>query len=111
MKMVGNIGQPRSVPGVPKLAEIGGVLNLMNTLGSKNDEVRQLLIDLKEAIAFNEALLADVRHDLAQLGDLQKREHELAEVEARSDKKLAEIAAIRENWGAYRTDLKAGRYG
>ena len=107
--MVGNIGQPRSVSGAPRLGDIEAVLNLMNAVGADNKAVHKLLSDLHKAVEHNTRLLADVKHAQAHLGDLQRRERELAEVEARADAKLAAIQHAKDSFKSYERDLKAGQ--
>ena len=106
--MVGNIGQPRSVSGAPRLDDVAAVLNLMNAVGADNKAVHKLLSELHKAIEHNSRLLADVNHAQALLGDLQRRERELAEVETRANKKLAEIQRVKDSFQSYERDLKAG---
>ena len=98
---VGNVGQPRSVPGAPSASAVQAALDLMVGLGSDNKGVQRTLTDLKSAILHNEKLLADVQHNLAQVGDLERREAELVEREASVDAKLAELAAIRVSFAEY----------
>jgi len=103
--MVGNIGQPRSVSGAPRLDDVAAVLNLMNAVGADNKAVHKLLSDLHKAIEHNSRLLADVNHAQAQLGDLQRREREVVEQETSVNAKLAELAAIRSSWNKYEQSL------
>ena len=98
---VGNVGQPRSVPGAPSASAVQAALDLMVGLGSDNKGVQRTLTDLKAAILHNEQLLADAQHNLALLGDLERREAAVVEREASADKKLAEIEAIRASFAEY----------
>ena len=95
-------------PGAPSASAVQAALDLMVGLGSDNEGVQRLLADLKAAISHHEQLLADVKHNLAMLGDLERRERELAEVEARADAKLEEINKIRSSFQEYESDLAAG---
>ena len=94
---LGNIGQPRK-PLTPRPGEIEAALSLLNVMGGGNPKMREYLEDLRAAISFNEKLLADIQHDLAQLGDLTKREKDVAERETSVDAKLAEWDACRASW-------------
>ena len=102
MKRPGNIGQPRK-PLTPRSGEIEAALSLLNVMGGGAPKMREYLEDLRAAISFNEKLLADIQHELAQLGDLKKREREVGEQETKVDAKLAEWASIRSSWKIYET--------
>ncbi len=101
------INKPRR-PNTPRAAEIEAGLALLTALGGGDKKAWQYLTDLVAATDHNERLLADLHEKAKALDDLERRERELAVVETRCDKKLAELAAIRENWQAYERDLKAG---
>ena len=100
MSMLGNIGQP-SRPSVPDGKVVQAALDLLVALGNKNPEAAAYLSSLKNSGDHNTKLLADIQHELAQLGDLKTREAELVANERRVDAKLAELAAIRRSWGEY----------
>jgi hypothetical protein len=60
--------------------------------------VHSLLEELRAAIEHNARLVDDATAKLRALDDLERREREVAEAEARVDAKLAKIARIRDEF-------------
>ncbi len=104
MKMIGKSRAPLT----PRPGEINAALSLLNVMGGGKPKMREHLQDLRAALEHNQKLLAEINEKLKALSDLEKRERELAVVEARADAKLAELAAIRDSFDRYSSDLKAG---
>lgn len=106
MKTVGNIGRPHVVVGSPKPEVVTKALDLIAALGSGDKRTRKLLTALQHAVEHNERLLATVDEKLKALEDLERREREVTEAEARIDDKLAKLQRIRRDFAKYQEDVE-----
>jgi len=91
-----NISQP-SRPEAPSPEVMKAALDLMTTLGAKDKAAWGYVTALKKAREHNDEVLADIQKERAQLGDLTKREADVARREAELAAKLAKYEAVRES--------------
>ena len=91
-----DISQP-SRPDVPSPEAMQAAIALMTTLGSGDKKAWEYVATLKIASEHNARLLADIQKERAQLGDLRKREADVARREAELAAKVAKYETVRES--------------
>jgi hypothetical protein len=92
----------------PSNADLKGALGLLSTLGNKG-KGREILENIKTAMAKNEKLVDLVNLRLAKLADTEQRQSDLAKREELADAAIAKMAAMEAAFNSYQVDLAAGK--
>ncbi len=94
---------PRAVARAPKASVAREALNLLAAFGAGDSDLKNTLTEMVSAIEQNEQLVAKITKKLELLEGLEARERLVTEVEARSDRKLANLRQIMTDFDEYRS--------